>query len=97
MDKILSIRGACLHMAMKDGETKDEAVGRLLDKLDEAKVHLALWTEEAEEDDEVTAEQLKEEKQPEYPCINCCSPSERAACCGCPKERQWQERYGNKK
>ena len=40
---------------------------------------------------------LKEEKQPEYPCINCCSPSERAACCGCPKERQWQERYGNKK
>lgn len=40
---------------------------------------------------------LKEEKQPEYPCINCCSPSEMAACCGCPKERQWQERYGNKK
>lgn len=40
---------------------------------------------------------LKEEKQPKYPCIDCCSPSERAACCGCPKERQWQERYGNKK
>lgn len=34
---------------------------------------------------------------PEYPCINCCSPSERATCCGCPKERRWQERYGNKK
>ena len=61
MDKILSIRGACLHMAMKDGETKDEAVDRLLDKLDEAKVHLALWTEEVVEDDEVTAEQLEEE------------------------------------
>ena len=40
---------------------------------------------------------LKEEKQSEYPCINCCSPSERATCCGCPKERQWQEKYGNKK
>ena len=52
MDKILSIRGACLHMAMKDGETKDEAVDRLLDKLDEAKVHLSLWTEEMVEDDE---------------------------------------------
>ena len=61
MDKILSIRGACLHMAMKDGETKDEAVDRLLDKLDEAKVHLSLWTEEVMEDDEITAEQLEEE------------------------------------
>ena len=50
-------------MAMKDGETKDEAVDRLLDKLDKAKVHLALWTEEVEEDDEVTAEKLKEEEQ----------------------------------
>ncbi len=34
------------------------------------------------------------DKIPAYPCIACCSPSERAACCGCPKERQWQERYG---
>ena len=42
-------------------------------------------------------ERRLEEKQPEYPCINCCSPSERAACCGCPKERQWQEKYGDKK
>lgn len=41
-------------------------------------------------------EPLKEQ-QPKYPCIDCCSPSERAACCGCQKERQWQERYGNKK
>ena len=49
-------------MAMKDGETKDEAIDRLLDKLDEAKVHLSLWTEEMVEDDEVTAEQLKEEE-----------------------------------
>lgn len=34
------------------------------------------------------------DKIPAYPCIACCSPSERAACCGCPKERRWQERYG---
>lgn len=34
------------------------------------------------------------DKIPAYPCIACCSPSERAACCGCPKERQWQEKYG---
>ena len=32
-------------------------------------------------------------KIPEYPCLNCCSPSERAACCGCEKERQWREKY----
>ena len=51
MDKVLSIRGACLHMKMKDGETKDEAVDRLLEKLDNAEVHLSLWTEEAEEED----------------------------------------------
>lgn len=50
--KLLSIRGACLHMEMKDGETKDEAVGRLLDKLDEAEVDLSLWTEEAEEEEQ---------------------------------------------
>ena len=36
------------------------------------------------------------EKIPPYPCFNCCSPSERAACCGCPRERQWQEKYGKK-
>ena len=29
-----------------------------------------------------------------YPCIACCSPSERAACCGCPTEKAWKERYG---
>lgn len=34
------------------------------------------------------------DKIPAYPCIACCSPSERAACCGCPKESQWQEAYG---
>ena len=51
MDKILSIRGACLHMKMKDGETKYEAVDRLLDILDEAEIHLSLWTEEEIEDD----------------------------------------------
>lgn len=51
MDKILSIRGACLHMVMKNGETKDEAIDRLLDKLDEAEVHLSLWTEEVEEEE----------------------------------------------
>lgn len=33
-------------------------------------------------------------KIPAYPCIACCSPSERAACCGCERESQWQERYG---
>jgi len=36
----------------------------------------------------------KNTKIPEYPCIACCSPSERAACCGCPKEREWKEKYG---
>lgn len=36
----------------------------------------------------------EKEKIPEYPCKNCCSPSERAACCGCEKERQWQTKYG---
>ena len=51
MDKVLSIRGACLHMKMEDGETKDEAVDRLLEKLDNAEVRLSLWTEEAEEED----------------------------------------------
>ncbi len=51
VEKFLSIRGACLHMAMEDGETRDEAVGRLLDKLDEAEVHLSLWTEEVEEEE----------------------------------------------
>ena len=51
MGKVLSIRGACLHMKMKDGETKDEAVDRLLEKLDNAEVHLSLWTEEVEEED----------------------------------------------
>lgn len=39
----------------------------------------------------------EEEKIPEYPCKNCCSPSERAACCGCEKERQWQTKYGKQK
>lgn len=29
-----------------------------------------------------------------YPCISCGSPSERAACCGCPVEREWQKKYG---
>ena len=33
---------------------------------------------------------------PEYPCKTCCSASERAACCGCEKERQWQKKYGEK-
>lgn len=37
------------------------------------------------------------DKVPVYPCVNCCSPSERASCCGCQKEKQWQEKYGNKK
>ena len=52
MKKVLSIRGACLHFKMQDGETKDEAVERLLQKLDDAGVYLTLWTEEAVEDDE---------------------------------------------
>jgi len=39
-------------------------------------------------------EKAEKEKIPEYPCKNCCSPSERAACCGCEKERQWQTKYG---
>ena len=50
-ERVLSIRGACLHMVMNDGETKDEAVDRLLEKLDDAKVHLSLWTEEEVEDE----------------------------------------------
>lgn len=52
MKKVLSIRGACLNLPMQDGETKDEAVERLLQKLDDAGVCFFLWTEEAEEDDE---------------------------------------------
>ena len=40
------------------------------------------------------AQEPEKEKIPEYPCKNCCSPSERAACCGCEKERQWQNKYG---
>ena len=51
MKKVLSIRGACLNMIMKDGETKDEAVDRLLEKLDDSKIHLAFWTEEEVEDE----------------------------------------------
>ena len=51
MSRILSIRGACLHIEMNEGETKDEAVGRLLNKLDEADIHLSLWTEESEEEE----------------------------------------------
>lgn len=49
-EKVLSIRGACLHIKIKDGETKDEAVERLLDILDNVGVHLSLWTEEVIED-----------------------------------------------
>lgn len=52
MSKVLSIRGASLHIKMQEGETKDEAVDRLLQILDDADIHLFLWTEEAEEDDE---------------------------------------------
>lgn len=37
---------------------------------------------------------MSKEKNPTYPCKNCCSPSEQAACCGCPTERAWQKRYG---
>ena len=48
---VLSIRGACLHIEMNDGETQDEAVDRLLEKLDDAEIHLSLWTEEEVEDD----------------------------------------------
>lgn len=40
------------------------------------------------------AQEPEKEKIPEYPCKNCCSPSERAFCCGCEKERQWQTKYG---
>ena len=43
------------------------------------------------------AQEAEKEKIPEYPCKNCCSPSERAACCGCEKERQWQAKYGKQK
>lgn len=49
--KVLSIRGASLHIEMKDGETLDEAVDRLLETLDNAEVHLSSWTEEAEEEE----------------------------------------------
>ena len=35
-------------------------------------------------------------KKPEYPCINCCSASEIAFCCGCEKERQWREKNKDK-
>lgn len=38
----------------------------------------------------------QEEKIPQYPCITCCSFSERAACCGCPREREWQKKYGKR-
>ena len=50
MDKVLSIRGACLHIELKDGETLEEAVDRLLEILDNVGVHLSLWTEEVIED-----------------------------------------------
>ena len=51
MKKVLSIRGACLHLEMKDNETKEQAVKRLLDVLDDIEVHLSLWTEEVEEEE----------------------------------------------
>ena len=50
MDSVLSIRGACLHLEMKDGETLEEAEDRLLEILDSVGVHLSLWTEEVIED-----------------------------------------------
>ena len=51
IQKVLSINGANLHIRMKDGETKDEAVDRLLETLDNVKIHLSLWTEEVVEEE----------------------------------------------
>jgi len=41
-------------------------------------------------------QEAEKENIPEYPCKNCCNHSERAACCGCEKERQWQTKYGKR-
>ena len=46
---------------------------------------------------DMAIEALKaQEPIPEYPCKSCCSPSERAFCYGCEKERQWQAKYGKR-
>ena len=38
----------------------------------------------------------EEDDIPTYPCSTCCPQIEWAFCCGCQKEREWQEKYGKK-
>lgn len=51
MGKSLTIRGVSLHLQMKDEETQDEAMDRMLELLESVGIDLFVWIgEEVEED-----------------------------------------------